>query len=237
MPLRVLSTEGRGNHHGPHYLTSLNPTPDHHPPLFAQQFACSTSKALICSFHARWLRTASNILLLYMKSTYNKIIVISEKKHMESKFQRCFTCIFAKVWKPCLQWHPAVRLSGPNLTTSTACWTTWPVMREQRPGSNAWCVGVVLFSLAITLILILSKNILWVVLTLFWGRIKNYTALVAGSPWPEFTDMTAKNSHGRMLITIKFKRKSLNIFPGKLECVGIAAAVADTATEMATESD
>ena len=35
-----------------------------------------------------------------------------------------------------------MRLSGPNLTTSTACWTTWPVMREQRPGSNAWCVGV-----------------------------------------------------------------------------------------------
>ena len=31
----------------PHYLTSLNPTPAHHPPLFAQQFACSTSKALI----------------------------------------------------------------------------------------------------------------------------------------------------------------------------------------------
>ena len=47
MPLRVLSTVGRGNHHGPHYLTSLNPTPDHHPPLFAQQFACSTSNALI----------------------------------------------------------------------------------------------------------------------------------------------------------------------------------------------
>ena len=66
MPLRVLSTVGRGNHHGPHYLTSLNPTPDHHPPLFAQQFACSTSNALICSFHVRWLRTAlsptSNIL-------------------------------------------------------------------------------------------------------------------------------------------------------------------------------
>ena len=54
MPLRVLSTVGRGNHHGPHYLTSLNPTPDHHPPLFAQQFACSTSNAHICSFHARW---------------------------------------------------------------------------------------------------------------------------------------------------------------------------------------
>ena len=53
-----------------------------------------------------------------------------------------FTCIFYKVRKPCLQGHPAVRLSGPNLTTSTACWTTWPVMREQRPGSNAWCVGV-----------------------------------------------------------------------------------------------
>ena len=35
-----------------------------------------------------------------------------------------------------------MRLNGPNLTTSTACWTTWPVMREQRPGSNAWCVGV-----------------------------------------------------------------------------------------------
>ena len=58
MPLRVLSTVGRGNHHRPHNLTSLNPTSDHHPPLFAQQFACSTSNALICSFHARWLRTA-----------------------------------------------------------------------------------------------------------------------------------------------------------------------------------
>ena len=31
----------------PHHQTSLNPTPDHHPPLFAQQFACSTSNALI----------------------------------------------------------------------------------------------------------------------------------------------------------------------------------------------
>ena len=66
MPLRVLSTVGRGSHHGPHHQTSLNPTPDHHPHLFAQQFACSTSNALICSFHARWLRTAlsptSNIL-------------------------------------------------------------------------------------------------------------------------------------------------------------------------------
>ena len=65
-PLRVLFTVGRGNHHGPHYLTSLNPSPDHHPPLFAQQFAYSTSKALICSFHVRWRRTAlspaSNIL-------------------------------------------------------------------------------------------------------------------------------------------------------------------------------
>ena len=40
-----------------------------------------------------------------------------------------------------------------------------------------------------------------------------------------------------MLITMKFKWKSLNLFPGKLECVGIAAAAADTATEMATESD
>ena len=47
MPLRVLSTVGRGNHHGPHYLTSLNPTPDHHPLLFAHQFACSTSNVLI----------------------------------------------------------------------------------------------------------------------------------------------------------------------------------------------
>ena len=66
MLLRLLSTAGRGNHHGPHCLTSLNPTPDHHPPLFVQQFACSTSNALICSFHARLLRTAlsptSNIL-------------------------------------------------------------------------------------------------------------------------------------------------------------------------------
>ena len=66
VPLRVLSTVGRGNHHGPHYLISLNPTPDHHPPLFAQQFACSTSNALICSFNARWLWTSlsptSNIL-------------------------------------------------------------------------------------------------------------------------------------------------------------------------------
>ena len=61
---------------------------------------------------------------------------------MESKFQRCFTCIFDEVRKPCLQEHPAVRLSGLNLTPSTACWTTWPVMREQRPGSDAWCVGV-----------------------------------------------------------------------------------------------
>ena len=26
MPLRVLFTVGRGKHHGPHYLTSLNPT-------------------------------------------------------------------------------------------------------------------------------------------------------------------------------------------------------------------
>ena len=33
-------------------------------------------------------------------------------------------------------------LSGPNLPTSTAHWTTWPVMREQRRGRNAWCVGV-----------------------------------------------------------------------------------------------
>ena len=57
-------------------------------------------------------------------------------------FNGVFTCIFDKVRKPCLQEHPAVRLSGLNLTTSTACWTTWPVMREQRPGSNAWCVGV-----------------------------------------------------------------------------------------------
>ena len=66
MPLRVLSTVSRGSHHGPHHQTSLNPTPDHNPPLFAQQSACSTSNALICSFNARWLKTAlsptSNIL-------------------------------------------------------------------------------------------------------------------------------------------------------------------------------
>ena len=43
-----------------------------------------------------------------------------------------------------------MRLSGPNLTTSTACWTTWPVMHEQRPGSNAWCVGVMSVLLDLT---------------------------------------------------------------------------------------
>ena len=77
-----------------------------------------------------------------MKLIYNYIIIISGKSTWNQNFNGVFTCIFAKVRKLCSQGHPAVRLSGPNLTTSTACWTTWPVMREQRPGSNAWRVGV-----------------------------------------------------------------------------------------------
>ena len=75
-----------------------------------------------------------------MKLIYNYISL--EKSIWNQNFNGVFTCIFAKVRKPCLPEHPAVRLSEPNLTTSTACWTTWPVMREKRPGSNAWCVGV-----------------------------------------------------------------------------------------------
>ena len=35
-----------------------------------------------------------------------------------------------------------MRLSGPSLTTSAACWTTWQMRHEQLPGNHTWGVGV-----------------------------------------------------------------------------------------------
>ena len=122
------------------------PPPDHHPPLFAQQFASLTWKALICSFHVRWLRAAlsptSNILYVCVQLIYNYIVLISAKSIWNQNFNGVYTCIFAEVRTPCILGHPPVGLGGPSLTTSASCWSTWPVMLEQRPGGNAWRVGV-----------------------------------------------------------------------------------------------
>ena len=113
-------------------VVKLGPHHWPHSPCVCSGTKCSTSNTLISCIHMRWVGPAlsptSYILLLCRKLIFIYIIVISGKKYLKSKLQRCLYVTFTKSYEDL--WTGSTQQRGWVGPCSTPAGSSiaWPVM-------------------------------------------------------------------------------------------------------------